>query len=57
MEFFCDNDYIFLFIYISGLLKICFIFYFIFIIEDKDCKVGILIIEYVEDDNNNLYVE
>ncbi|HDR7207077.1 TPA: hypothetical protein QCW56_005742, partial [Bacillus cereus] len=41
----------------SGLSKTRFTSYSIFTTEDKDRKVGTLIIEYVEDDNNNLHVE
>ncbi|HDR8448082.1 hypothetical protein [Bacillus cereus] len=57
MEFFRDNDYISLPTHISGLSKTRFTSYSIFTTEDKDRKVGTLIIEYVEDDNNNLHVE
>ncbi|ASL66421.1 TPA: hypothetical protein RY883_004391 [Bacillus cereus] len=57
MEFFRDNDYISLPTHISGLSKTRFTSYSIFTTEDKDRKVGTLIIEYVEDDNNNLCVE
>ena len=57
MEFFRDNDYISLPTHISGLSKTRFTSYSIFTTEDKDRKVGTLIIEYVEDDNNNLRVE
>lgn len=57
IEFFRDNDYISLPTHISGLSKTRFTSYSIFTTEDKDRKVGTLIIEYVEDDNNNLCVE
>ena len=55
MEFFRDNDYISLPTH-KGLSKTRFTSYSIFTTEDKDRKVGTLI-EYVEDDNNNLCVE
>jgi hypothetical protein len=57
MEFFRDNDYIPLPTHISGLSTTRFTSYSIFTTEDKDRKVGTLIIEYVEDDNDILRVE
>ncbi|MED4684055.1 hypothetical protein EXW35_18555 [Bacillus mycoides] len=57
MEFFRDNDYIPLPTHISGLSTTRFTSYSIFTTEDKDRKVGTLIIEYVENDNNILCVE
>ena len=56
MEFFRDNDYISLPTH-KRPIKTRFTSYSIFTTEDKDRKVGTLIIEYVEDDNNNLHVE
>ena len=57
MEFFRDNDYIPLPTHISGLSTTRFTSYSIFTTEDKDRKVGTLIIEYVENDNDILCVE
>ncbi|MDM5194685.1 hypothetical protein QUG02_17210 [Bacillus hominis] len=57
MEFFRDNDYISLPTHISGLSTARFTSYSIFTTEDKDRKVGTLIIEYVEDNNNISCVE
>ncbi|HDR7646058.1 hypothetical protein [Bacillus mycoides] len=57
MEFFRDNDYIPLPTHISGLSPTRFTSYSIFTTEDKDRKVGTLIIEYVENDNDILCVE
>ncbi|EEL49868.1 hypothetical protein bcere0022_28250 [Bacillus cereus Rock3-44] len=56
-EFFHDNDYISLPTHISGLSTKRFTSYSIFTTEDKDRKVGTLIIEYLEDDNDILRVE
>ncbi|CAI8977348.1 MULTISPECIES: hypothetical protein [Bacillus] len=57
MEFFRDNDYISLPTHISGLSTKRFTSYSIFTTEDKDRKVGTLIIEYLEDDTDILRVE
>lgn len=57
MTFFQDNEYISLPTHISGLSSARFTSYSIFTTEDKDRKVGTLIIEYLEDDNNLLNVE
>ncbi|NUC17395.1 hypothetical protein HUC00_10250 [Bacillus mycoides] len=57
MEFFRDNDYIPLPTHISGLSTTRFTSYSIFTTEDKDRKVGTLIIEYVGNDNDILCVE
>src|SRR6516225_4031791 len=57
MTFFQNNEYIALPTHISGLSAARFTSYSIFTTEDKNRKVGTLIIEYVEDDSNNLCVE
>lgn len=57
MTFFQDNEYIALPTHISGLSAARFTSYSIFTNEDKDRKVGTLIIEYIEDDNDILSVE
>ncbi|WP_242221488.1 hypothetical protein [Bacillus cereus group sp. BfR-BA-01380] len=57
MTFFQDNEYIALPTHISGLSAARFTSYAIFTNDDKDRKVGTLIIEYLEDDNDILCVE
>ncbi|MDM5189305.1 hypothetical protein QUF99_18950 [Bacillus sp. DX4.1] len=57
MDFFRDNDYIALPTHISGLSTKRFTSYSVFTTEDKDRKVGTLIIEYLQDEDNILRVE
>lgn len=57
MNFFKNNDYIALPTHISGLSTTRFTSYSIFTTEDKNRKVGTLIIEYFEDDAEILHIE
>ncbi|CAM4366301.1 hypothetical protein BAMA_03535 [Bacillus manliponensis] len=57
MNFFQNNDYIALPTHISGLSTARFTSYSIFTTEDKNRKVGTLIIEYFEDDAEILRIE
>ncbi|MGF9966789.1 hypothetical protein [Bacillus rhizoplanae] len=57
MTFFQNNEYIALPTHISGLSAARFTSYSIFTTEDKNRKVGTLIIEYFEDDTETFRIE